>query len=186
MIRFRDSYADMEGTYYLQKRWNTIEIEEDTPTVRQILQKALETAEARDAWTLPEGDATESRTKREELLRDLTGRFQRRDPETAVDGCLTRAAGGIDPGQSFPRLGCRHAIDAFGLARLPSGPYTTASGALAVASGPDSPFRHACHPGRGWKGGGEDAVRSLPAASRAASSRIVFRPRKPYPFLPAA
>ena len=75
MIRFRDSYADMEGTYYLQKRWNTIEIEEDTPTVRQILQKALETAEARDAWTRTEGDTTESRTKREELLRDLTGRF---------------------------------------------------------------------------------------------------------------
>ena len=76
MIRFRDSYADMEGTYYLQKRWNTIEIEEETPTVREILRKALETAEAREAWARSEKDHEgSSRAEREALLRDLTGRF---------------------------------------------------------------------------------------------------------------
>jgi molybdate transport system ATP-binding protein len=75
MIRFRDSYADMEGTYYLQKRWNTIEIEEETPTVREILRKALETAEARAVWSRSETDEGSSRAEREALLRDLTGRF---------------------------------------------------------------------------------------------------------------
>ena len=75
MIRFRDSYADMEGTYYLQKRFNTIEIEEEMPTVRQILRKAVETAEARDAWTLTEEEVRAFKTKREALLDDLAGRF---------------------------------------------------------------------------------------------------------------
>ena len=75
MIRFRDSYADMEGTYYLQKRWNTIEIEEETPTVREILRKALETAEARAIWARSETDEGSSRAEREALLQDLTGRF---------------------------------------------------------------------------------------------------------------
>ncbi len=75
MIRFRDSYADMEGTYYLQKRWNTIEIEEETPTVREILRKALETADARAVWSRSETDGGSSRAEREALLRDFTGRF---------------------------------------------------------------------------------------------------------------
>ena len=75
MIRFRDSYADMEGTYYLQKRWNTQVIEEETPTVRQILERTVASAGARDRWRLsPEG--TESaRLERESLLSRLTARF---------------------------------------------------------------------------------------------------------------
>lgn len=75
MIRFRDSYADLEGTYYLQKRWNTIEIEEETPTVRQILDKAMETAEAKDSWTLSKEQVQASRAVREALLSRLTVRF---------------------------------------------------------------------------------------------------------------
>ena len=75
MIRFRDSYADLEGTYYLQKRWNTIEIEEETPTVRQILDKAMETAEAKDSWTLSKEQVQASRAVREALLSRLTARF---------------------------------------------------------------------------------------------------------------
>ena len=75
MIRFRDSYADLEGTFYLQKRWNTGEIEEETPTVRQLLRKALETASARDAWTLPAPEAKAYEAEREALLQDLARRF---------------------------------------------------------------------------------------------------------------
>ncbi len=75
MIRFRDSYADLEGTYYLQKRWNTIEIEEETPTVRQILDKALETAQGRDSWSLSPEQLQASRAVREDLLARLTARF---------------------------------------------------------------------------------------------------------------
>ena len=75
MIRFRDSYADQAGTYYHQKRWNSAEIEDDTPTVRQILGRAVEIAGARDAWRLGPERAAEARTEREALLSRLSERF---------------------------------------------------------------------------------------------------------------
>ena len=75
MIRFRDSYADLEGTYYLQKRWNTQVIEDDMPTVRQILERTLATAEARDRWRYPSEHVEAARTEREALLSRLTARF---------------------------------------------------------------------------------------------------------------
>ena len=75
MIRFRDSYADMEGTYYLQKRWNTQEIEEDTPTVRQILERTVASAGARDRWRLPAERLAQAQAEREALLSRLTARF---------------------------------------------------------------------------------------------------------------
>ena len=75
MIRFRDSYADMEGTYYLQKRWNTQEIEEYTPTVRQILERTVASAGARDRWRLSPDRVASARAEREALLSRLTARF---------------------------------------------------------------------------------------------------------------
>lgn len=39
-ITFRDSYGEGDRTFYLQLRWNQIEIDEETPTVRELLEKA--------------------------------------------------------------------------------------------------------------------------------------------------
>lgn len=41
-ITFRDSYGDSDGTYYLQQRWNQHDIDENTPTVGQLLEKIPE------------------------------------------------------------------------------------------------------------------------------------------------
>lgn len=40
-ITFRDTYGgDNDRTYYLQQRWNQMEIDPETPTVEQLLEKA--------------------------------------------------------------------------------------------------------------------------------------------------
>ena len=75
MIRFRDSYADLAGTYYLQKRWNMQAIEEDTPTVRQMLERSVAAAEARDHWRFSEERVAAARQEREMLLERLSTRF---------------------------------------------------------------------------------------------------------------
>lgn len=38
-ISFRDSYGEQDGTYYYQQRWNQHDIAEDSPTVRQALER---------------------------------------------------------------------------------------------------------------------------------------------------
>lgn len=38
-ITFRDSYGDSDTTYYYQQRWNQHDIDENTPTVGQLLQQ---------------------------------------------------------------------------------------------------------------------------------------------------
>ena len=76
MICFRDSYADQAGTYYLQKRWNSIEIEEDTPTVRQMLDRSLSLAASRERWRLPPDRAEQLQRERRALLSRLTSRFR--------------------------------------------------------------------------------------------------------------
>lgn len=45
-ITFRDSYGDTDGTYYYQQRWNQHDIDENTPTVRQLLQGLFKPTEA--------------------------------------------------------------------------------------------------------------------------------------------
>ena len=40
-IPFRDSYGASDATYYLQLRWNTIEIDEETPIVGHLLERAF-------------------------------------------------------------------------------------------------------------------------------------------------
>lgn len=52
-ITFRDSYGSYDGSYYLQQRWNQMEIDEETPTVEQQLDNAYriageDTAERRE------------------------------------------------------------------------------------------------------------------------------------------
>lgn len=39
-ITFRDSYGSYDGSYYLQQRWNQMEIDEETPTVGKLLEDA--------------------------------------------------------------------------------------------------------------------------------------------------
>ena len=82
MIRFRDSYADLAGTYYLQKRWNIQAIEEDTPTVRQMLERSVAAAGSRDRWRFSKECVAAARQERETLLERLSARFgweQQRD-----------------------------------------------------------------------------------------------------------
>lgn len=40
-IAFRDSYGASDGTYYLQQRWNQQEIDKETPTTGELLEKAF-------------------------------------------------------------------------------------------------------------------------------------------------
>jgi len=52
-ITFRDSYGSYDGSYYLQQRWNQMEIDEETPTVGKLLEDAFlfsgeDTAERRE------------------------------------------------------------------------------------------------------------------------------------------
>lgn len=43
-ITFRDSYGSYDGQYYLQQRWNQMEIDEETPTVGKLLEDAYRIA----------------------------------------------------------------------------------------------------------------------------------------------
>lgn len=43
-ITFRDSYGSYDGSYYLQQRWNQMEIDTETPTVEQQLENAYRIA----------------------------------------------------------------------------------------------------------------------------------------------
>lgn len=40
-ISFRDSYGDTDGTYYYQQRWNQHDIDENTPTMGQVLEQTF-------------------------------------------------------------------------------------------------------------------------------------------------
>ncbi len=42
-ITFRDSYGESDGMYYYQQRWNQHDIDEQTPTVGELLQEAYAT-----------------------------------------------------------------------------------------------------------------------------------------------
>ena len=44
-IVFRDTYDGADNNYYLQKRWNRQDIDDDTPTAGELLERAFEAAE---------------------------------------------------------------------------------------------------------------------------------------------
>ena len=44
-IAFRDTYDGADSNYYLQKRWNRQDIDDDTPTAGELLERAFEAAE---------------------------------------------------------------------------------------------------------------------------------------------
>lgn len=47
-ISFRDSYGESDGAYYYQQRWNQHDIDESTPTVREVLGLGCPSADAAD------------------------------------------------------------------------------------------------------------------------------------------
>lgn len=60
-ITFRDSYGPVDGQYYLQQRWNQMEIDKETPRVGQLLEQAYALA----------GPDTPGRRKAQAHLYDL-------------------------------------------------------------------------------------------------------------------
>ena len=51
-ISFRDSYGETDGTYYYQQRWNQHDIDEQTPTVADLIGKALSLSSAKEKEAL--------------------------------------------------------------------------------------------------------------------------------------
>ena len=76
-ISFKDSYGDADQGYYLQKRWNRQDIdEEDTPTAGQLLDRAFATAESSARLRLPAAmcdDLSRERTAMRDKLYGLFG-----------------------------------------------------------------------------------------------------------------
>lgn len=60
-ITFKDSYGDSDSAYYLQQRWNQHDIDESTPTVRELLEEAYNLS----------GEDCEERRKLQAHLYDL-------------------------------------------------------------------------------------------------------------------
>ena len=66
-MAFRDSYgAQLDGSYYLQLRWNQHDIDQETPTVGELLEKAYKTT----------GDDTPERRQLQASLYELLGTNQ--------------------------------------------------------------------------------------------------------------
>lgn len=66
-ITFRDTYDGADGNYYLQKRWNQQDIDEEIPTAGQMLDKAYAAAEESTGRFLDEQGRAEVRMKRAAL-----------------------------------------------------------------------------------------------------------------------
>ena len=75
-ISFKDSYGDADQGYYLQKRWNRQDIdEEDTPTTAMLLDTAFRTAESSARMRLPAGICDALSLKRQAMLDKLLDLF---------------------------------------------------------------------------------------------------------------
>ena len=103
-ITFRDTYGgDNDRTYFLQQRWNQLEIDENTPIVKDKLEEAYQMA----------GEDTPERRQLQEHIYELW-----RAPQ--VQACLypLLRASRADHGQSFHRSGCRHPRPAQGASQV--------------------------------------------------------------------
>lgn len=74
-ITFRDSYGDTDGTYYYQQRWNQHDIDENTPTVGQLLQEAFRQADESIGRGLTEQERQTAQQQRTGLRNKLTEIF---------------------------------------------------------------------------------------------------------------
>ncbi len=74
-ITFRDSYGDTDGTYYYQQRWNQHDIDENTPTVGQLLREAFRQADESIGRGLTEQERQTAQQQRTGLRNKLTEIF---------------------------------------------------------------------------------------------------------------
>jgi len=74
-ITFRDSYGDTDGTYYYQQRWNQHDIDENTPTVGQLLREAFRQADESIGRGLSELESQTAQQQRTCLRNKLTEIF---------------------------------------------------------------------------------------------------------------
>ena len=72
-ISFRDSYGDVDSGYYLQLRWNQQVIDEETPTVGEVLLHAFDMAESRARWSGSAGRDSALRSSLRDRLYALFG-----------------------------------------------------------------------------------------------------------------
>ena len=74
-ISFRDSYGEQDGTYYYQQRWNHHDIDENTPTVGQLLKDSFEKADAGIPDTLTPQERAVELERRHALRRSMADMF---------------------------------------------------------------------------------------------------------------
>lgn len=74
-ITFRDTYDGADSGYYLQKRWNQQDIDEEIPTAGALLDKAFESADAASGRFLSSGELAEVHKKRAEMKDRLYSMF---------------------------------------------------------------------------------------------------------------
>ena len=74
-LTFRDTYDGADNNYYLQKRWNQQDIDEEIPTAGMMLVKAFEAAETSSGRFLNEKEKADVHKRREELRDKLYGMF---------------------------------------------------------------------------------------------------------------
>ena len=74
-ITFRDSYGDIDGTYYYQQRWNQHDIDENTPTAGQLLKEAFRQADESIGRGLMEGEREAAQKQRNAFRNKLTKIF---------------------------------------------------------------------------------------------------------------
>ena len=74
-LTFRDTYEGADSNYYLQKRWNQIDIDEETPTVGVLLERAFESADESAARFLDPEARLRVRSERTALRERLYSMF---------------------------------------------------------------------------------------------------------------
>ena len=75
-IAFRDTYDGADDNYYMQKRWNQQDIDDDMPTAGALLDRAFNAAETGSGRFLDEADRTrlhEERIRLRDRLYDMFG-----------------------------------------------------------------------------------------------------------------
>ena len=82
-IAFRDTYDGADDNYYLQKRWNQQDIDEETPTAGALLERAFEAAENGSGRSLDAASRVSLHARRIELRDRLYAMF-------GLDGLLDK------------------------------------------------------------------------------------------------
>lgn len=75
-LSFRDSYGEQDGTYYYQQRWNSHDIDDNTPTAGSLLRQAADRAREALAGSLPPAEAEAEDRRRAGLWDTLTKLFR--------------------------------------------------------------------------------------------------------------